>query len=90
MRVISLGILAVLCGSFSALAQSPTTAAHDQTFTLTITAPELSTLADALGALPYVRVAPFLAKLQSQITAQTKAPDASTPPAAPATSKDSK
>lgn len=51
----------------------PAGANEEKTFTLTVTAAELTTLGNALGQRPYVDVAALIAKLQMQV-AQQNAP----------------
>ena len=58
-----------------------TARAQERTYTLTVTAVDIATIASALGDVPYSKALPVIEKLKAQIAEQNK------PPAAPAPEK---
>ena len=67
---------------FSALGQ-PASAQSPQTYTLTITAADVTVIGQALGVRPYNDVASIIAKMQAQINAQNEAAAKGANPPAP-------
>lgn len=59
-------------GITAALGQTPTPTVN---FTITVTAQELDTIGNGLGAMPFKDAAPLINKLREQVIAQTKSKD---------------
>jgi len=63
-------LLAVALLANHALLADPAKAQEVKEVTLTVTPAELTVIGDALGSVPYAKVAPLMAKLQGQVVKQ--------------------
>jgi len=65
-------LIAMLLSTSAAFAQ-------EKEFTLKVKASQVQLLGEALGMLPYNKVAPFMGELQTQINAQNEPPKVEAP-----------
>lgn len=72
MKIIYIGLLGALIAQEAVAQTAPPTV----NFTITVTAQELDTIGNALGAMPFKDAAPIIGKLREQVMAQTKPPEA--------------